>query len=158
MSTEICPESCPGLVLLLTSALALEADTAGSSRHFRMMEFNENRSRKEKYVKCFCYCFLGICVAKALYIITRALSGAFCISVQPRHTLRFPSPGPQSAVQSCRVPPGSPVAPAGHCHCSALPSGVCGQVLHRLTQLWGFSTVLRCQYQVALLLRSKQRN
>lgn len=42
MSTEICPESCPGLVLSLTSALALEADTAGSSRHFRMMEFNEN--------------------------------------------------------------------------------------------------------------------
>lgn len=123
MSTEICPESCPGLVLLLTSALALEADTAGSSRHFRMMEFNENRSRKEKYVKCFCYCFLGICVAKALYIITRALSGAFCISVQPRHTLRFPSPGPTECSAELQGPTWE-------------PSGTCRSLPLLCSSLW----------------------
>lgn len=95
------------------------------SRRFRMMEFNENWSRKEKYAKSFSYCFMGIYRDKAPYITTRTLTGVLCISLCPPCTLWLLGSGPpqyryRNSGAGCGAAP-LPPRDAGHGLCSCLP-------------------------------------
>lgn len=125
LTTGICPQSCLGFGAVPASNTCCWNNAASSSRRFRMMKFNENWSRKEKYAKSFSYCFMGIYRDKAPYITTRTLTGVLCISLRPPCTLWLLGSGPpQCRYRNSRTGCGAALLPprdAGHGLCSCLP-------------------------------------
>lgn len=125
LTTGICPRSCLGFGAVPASNNRCWNNAVSSSRRFRMMEFNENWSRKEKYAKSFSYCFMGIYRDKAPYITTRTLTGVLCISLCPPCTLWLLGSGPpqyryRNSGAGCGAAP-LPPRDAGHGLCSCLP-------------------------------------